>query len=128
MSVEDVVIREPLVFTDNEARGSSNLWQHLADGGDATVTVSSTEAQNTESDAWRLHAGSARLTRAELQTPVPPDAPAIEARCLTPVTAETHYETLADRGLDFGPKFTWRHQHSSVVMARRSGRLHCRLS
>jgi NADPH:quinone reductase-like Zn-dependent oxidoreductase/SAM-dependent methyltransferase len=99
-TVEDVVIREPLVFSDDSAR-VIQLVARLDDRGTAAIEISSAEDAPSP-DEWRVHA-QARLVPQDAITPRTLSPDAIKARCGTFVTASEHYESLAERGLDFGP-------------------------
>ncbi|HEY9228563.1 MAG TPA: polyketide synthase dehydratase domain-containing protein, partial [Gemmatimonadaceae bacterium] len=99
-AIEDLIIAEPLVVTDDAPRRVQFIAR-LNDDGGASFEIHST-ADGDSNDPWIRHA--------EGRLGVAPSAPvssetidAISARCGDAITADAHYAALARRGLAFGP-------------------------
>jgi myxalamid-type polyketide synthase MxaE and MxaD len=108
-TLEDVVFHEALAFPEG---GSWIVQTALAEEGPgvASFRVSSRRdgPGGTARPTWLLHAsGRIRVSREE----APGEAPgherpeAIRARCGAEVAGPAYYDTLAERGLTYGPSF-----------------------
>ena len=109
--LEDVVIHEALIVGEDEMRsvqfivkpeGSSRAFFHLFSSG--------------SDDEWQLHAsGKVRAGLAAYKT-ASVSLTEVQARCVEQVSAETHYQLLRERGLEFGPGL-----HGAQQIWRRDG-------
>ncbi len=104
LSLDDVVIHAPLVVAQDEGRTVQVVATPTGERAEIRVFSAAVEG-GAEAD-WTLHC-SGRVTRGALPTPLN-DLPAalplvdIQSRCASRRTAEQHYQTLAEHGLDLG--------------------------
>jgi len=95
-SLEDLVLGEPLVVTDDEVRLAQTVVRRGADG-EATFEILSASADDDAS--WLKHASGALRARGDLTTEVP--SPMLTGGNV--LTRDDHLAALAARGLAFGP-------------------------
>ena len=98
-ALRDVIIREPLVLTEDAKAVQLAV---TPDGAGHLFRVFSQES--ADSDSWRLHA-EGRIVRASASTATAPSSDEARARCRTSTDAAAFYDGLARRGLSFGESF-----------------------
>lgn len=101
LHLEDLTIQEPFIINEEEVRTLQVILSPQEDNS-ASVQIFS---QGPAETAWQLHA-SARVKREsdQLQPPFTPTLPkSLQDRCREQLSAEAHYRTLFERGLQFGP-------------------------
>jgi acyl transferase domain-containing protein/NADPH:quinone reductase-like Zn-dependent oxidoreductase len=106
LAVEDLIIAEPLVFQNDEARSVQTLIDR-----DAGFRVLS---QGENEERWVLHA-TGRLATATTRPESEPLS-SVQARCPEVRSAAEHYEAMRAHGLDFGPAM-----HGVAEIHRRDG-------
>ena len=97
-AIEDLVIAEPLVFGDEEARRVQTIVR-LRDGAPRSFEVVSAATDEAE-PSWRVHASGSLVAR---EAPAPDPAPPESATGMERITVDMHRAALAARGLAFGP-------------------------
>jgi acyl transferase domain-containing protein/NADPH:quinone reductase-like Zn-dependent oxidoreductase len=98
-SVHELIIGEPLVVGDGEARRVQTVVRG-ADGGDATFEIlSSSENAQGRVEDWLVHARGSFAPQDAVLRP----APASPAGDRERIERNTHHAELRARGLDFGP-------------------------
>ncbi|HLF25325.1 MAG TPA: SDR family NAD(P)-dependent oxidoreductase [Anaerolineae bacterium] len=98
--LEDVIIHAGLIVPDGEAR----ITQVIAspeDGGAIALQFFSATG-GADDDVWTLHA-SARARSGIARATDSLALAEIQSRCTESISAEAHYASLLDHGLDFGP-------------------------
>jgi len=96
-SLEDFVIHDALVVNDGETRTAQFIAN--PDGVGRYTFEYFTQGEN-ESD-WRLHASGTLVANAGAAGDVP-SLNAVQSRAEATITAEVHYQRLADSGMAFG--------------------------
>ena len=96
-ALQDLLITEPLVVSDDESRRVQTVIRTHDDAA-PTFEVSSIGADDADDAAWRVHARGTLTS----QTDVAPPVPMRPTANLEHITGETHLAQLAARGLDFG--------------------------
>jgi acyl transferase domain-containing protein/NADPH:quinone reductase-like Zn-dependent oxidoreductase len=99
-SLHELVIGEPLVVGDGEARRVQTVIRGAA-GGDATFEIlsSAEDATQGHDDDWRVHARGVFAP----QDPAPRETTASPLEADERIEGSGHYAALRARGLDFGP-------------------------
>ena len=102
--VEDVIIREAMLFEDNAASTVVQTVCGPARDGVVPVSINSLPEGATDTDSWVQHV-TANLRIGEC--PFPADSPLerLHARCTEAVSPEEFYAGFARRGIDFGDDF-----------------------
>jgi epothilone polyketide synthase D len=119
-SIEDLVIRESLVFQDSGRRTLQTIVSP-SETGAATCRIASLEPadRGSETPQWRVHATCAiRAERAQLRAAE--DLTSIQARCGEALPVADYYDRLLQSGLNFGPAFQgiarlWRGHHEALA-------------
>ena len=100
VALEDVTIREPLVFAEDGVRTVQVAVSRS--GGAHVFRVFSQDASNRE--LWRLHA-EGRVVPASASPEPTATLAAAQARCTGKRDSDSFYSGLAQRGIQFGARF-----------------------
>ncbi len=102
-AIEDIVIHEALILT-----GEDECTIQLILSGDAEAAsfkIFSLRANESDDDAWQLHAsgniGRARSETAEVESQMGE----IQSRCQDEIAIDEFYQDFSRRGIDFGSAF-----------------------
>src|SRR6185503_19654285 len=96
--IEDLVIHSPLELSETEA-----TVQVVADPKSDREITCQIFSHDNSTDEWKLHANA--TVRAIAKESVNISLAEIQARCQELISADEHYQNLAERGLSFGPAF-----------------------
>ncbi|MBZ0285294.1 MAG: type I polyketide synthase [Anaerolineae bacterium] len=94
LAIDDLIIREALILPEG-----GKAVQTIV-GGDGSFQIFSLDEG---ADEWRLHA-SGRVNTAETNGLIV-DLDTLRAKLPEQISAEMHYERVAERGMHFGPSF-----------------------
>ena len=106
LALEDIVFLEPLRWESPSQRPLVQV--EVDEGATPRLRLSSKPASDTSitslSEAWRLHV-EARLGQTVPAQQAFDSLSDLRARCTNPIDRDDFYSALAQRGLDFGPRF-----------------------
>lgn len=102
-SVEDLVLREAMIFEGETRRVVQTVVEAVEDGAARFRIESTIEGSNVD---WMLHfegrlRGGAKVTASDQYE----NLSAIAGRCSGPVSAESLYTAVKEQGFDFGEQF-----------------------
>ena len=103
LSLDDMLIQSPLIASDDESGGQPRTVQTILtpsyDGFEVQVFSQAHGEAN-----WSLHAtGNVSARSANIMPAKSQDLADVRSRFTEMMSADAHYDTLRERGLDFGP-------------------------